>query len=83
MVSFSELFQIINKETPIETSPKYLSFMERYLKATPVKISFSKLFLRAQRERVVCALFLRTSLHIPNLGELRMNDQEVGRRELF
>jgi len=51
MVSFSELFQIINKETPIETSPKYLFFVERYLKATPVKISFSKLFLRAQRER--------------------------------
>ena len=25
-----------------------------------------------ERERVVCALFLRTSLHIPNLGELRM-----------
>lgn len=49
---------------------KDLSFTVRYLKATPVKISFPLSSFWGLRERRVWALFLRTSLHIPNLGEL-------------
>lgn len=48
---------------PIETSPKYLSFMGRYLKATPVKTSFSELFLRAQGENSPCFILENRPAH--------------------